>query len=674
MTSDDRLAPARAKARELIEQNARLGIRAPEFGADKTWLNVARPLSWKESLSGKLVLLDFWTYCCINCMHVARELEVLERKYASAPLVVVGVHSAKFANESDAAHVRTAVLREHIEHPVVVDRDFDLWTRFAIRAWPTLVLVSPDGRLIGQVSGEGQGAVLDVFIEQALAVYGERRAFDARALPLRRERDAELARELRFPGKVAADGASRRLYIADSGHDRIVVTDFDGRFVASYGDGEPGLVDGDARTARFCGPQGLALHRGELIVADTLNHALRSIDLSSGEVTTIAGTGKQGYERGSGVVAARSAALNSPWDVCVAGHELVVAMAGAHQIWSLDPLSQTIRALAGDGHEARRDGPFVNANFAQPSGVVAMRERVYAVDSESSSVRVLDLGEREVTTLAGGDDDPRDLFHFGDEDGAGLGRRFQHPLGICADAGETAELAMLYVADSYNHKLKLVDPHTGAVATYAGTGQAGFADGLCERAQFDEPGGLCIASGADGAVKLFVADTNNHAIRAVDLETHEVTTLALSGVPIPPRMLSASTSAAVAGSALPRLATTVVHAPVRVKLSSGEAEIELRLALGAGEKRAENAPSQYRVLHEDGLVAARSVGARIDSDVVKIPLGVAGPGRVRVQALYYVCDEKSGACGLRSAEWTVEVQEHARGGRRVVLDAAAPSA
>jgi len=286
-------------------------------------------------------------------------------------------------------------------------------------------------------------------------------------------------------------------------------------------------------------------------------------------------------------------------------------------------------------------------------------------------VRALDLGEREVTTLAGGADDPGDLFHFGDEDGAGLGRRFQHPLGICADAGESAELAMLYVADGYNHKLKLVDPNTGAVAAYAGTGEAGFVDGLCERAQFSEPGGVCIASAEGESPKLFVADTNNHAIRVIDLETHEVATLALSGVPIPRRMLSARPTTAFAGSALPRLASTVVHAPVRAKLASGEAEIELRLALEPGCKRAEGAPSQYRVLHEDGLVAARSVAGRIDGDVVLIPLGVAGPGRVRVQALYYVCEASSGACELRSAEWSVAIEEHARAGRRVVLDAAA---
>ena len=663
MMNTERLQAARSKARELIEHHARLGLLAPELGADKAWLNVARPLT-RDDFAGKLVLIEFWTYCCLDCMHVQSELEALQLKYADAPFVVVGVHCAKFANEADPAHVRQALLRERVAHPVVVDRDFDIWTRFAVRAWPTLVLVSPDGCMIGQVSGEGQGAVLDVFIEQALALYAERGALDPRPLPLRAERHAEFARELCFPGKIVADEAARKLYIADSGHDRVVAITFDGEHVATWGDGEPGLVDGPRDRARFRGPHGLALAQGRLLVADTHNHAVRSIDLASGDVTTIAGLGRQGFER-SGVFAARSVALDSPWDLCCAGDEVLVAMAGANQVWSLDIRSRTIRSLAGDGTAARRDGAFSGASFAQPSGIVRLHERVFIADSGASAARVLDLDAQTVTTLAGGAADALDLFHFGDEDGRGLGRRFQNPLGIAADASEAPELALLYVADSFNHKLKLLDPHTGAVSVYAGTGAAGFTDGLCEAAQFDEPAGVCIA-----ANKLFVADRNNHAIRVVDLETHVVTTLALRDVAIPRCALTGKFDRSSAGSALPRLASTVVQAPVRAQLAIGSGEIELRLALSAGEQLATNAPSQYRVLHIEGLVAARSVAGPIDSDGVRIPLGVAGSGSLRVQALYYVGDDRN-ACRMRSSEWTVNIEAGTGQKRRVVLDVGA---
>jgi thiol-disulfide isomerase/thioredoxin len=125
---------------ELVADTRAL-VRAPEFPAGMQWLNTATPLRLAD-LRGKIVLLDFWTYCCINCMHIIPELTALERKYPNE-LVVIGVHSAKFHNEGDSENIRQAILRYEIQHPVVNDRDFRIWRSYAVRAWPTLMVIKP---------------------------------------------------------------------------------------------------------------------------------------------------------------------------------------------------------------------------------------------------------------------------------------------------------------------------------------------------------------------------------------------------------------------------------------------------------------------------------------------------------------------------------------------------
>mgnify|MGYP001374160326 CR=1 FL=1 len=644
----------RARAREILEQNARSAVRAPEFGADNTWLNVHGPLSSGRDLNGKLLLLHFWTSSSVHCQHVLPDLAWLERKHANTPLVVVGIHSAKFAHEREDESVRQAVLRENIEHLVVVDREFEIWTRFGVRAWPTLVLISPDGRILGQLPGEGQRPVLDALIEAALELYGEQGALDPRPLPLRSERAAELAQALRFPGKVLADAASKRLWISDSGHHRVVECDLEGRFLRSFGSGEAGLLDGPAHEARLNGPQGLALFRGALFVADTLNHALRRLDLESGEVSTLAGKGELGYEREHALPAA-SARLNSPWDLLALENELLIAMAGAHQLWSYDFASAALRPIAGDGAEARKDGAARAASLAQPSGLALWDGRAIFADSESSSIRALEFESARVATLAGGSSDPRNLFHFGDEDGAGSGRRFQHPLGVAVDTEQGR--AVVYVADTYNHKLKLLDPETGSVSAYAGDGASGWRDGECESARFSAPGGLSLCGGT-----LFVADTHNHAVRAVDLDAHEVRTLSLATVPLPSPPRAA---ADLEVRELPTLAGAFDHGARKVRLPASGGALELRLELQPGETLAAGAPSQFRALRIDGLAAARQVAGALESAATRIELGVAGPGSLRVQALVYVASS-AGECRLSSHEWRIDVELDERAPARAI--------
>ncbi len=493
-------------------------VRAPEIDGAVAWINVDQPLSLK-ALRGKVVLLDFWTYGCVNCMHVLPDLKRLERKYANE-LVVIGVHSPKFDNEKDVANLRKIVQRYDIKHPVAQDSDFRIWRAYTVRAWPTLVLIDPAGYLVGGASGEGHGEQFDQAIAAVIHVFEERGELDRRpvaALLASASAAAEAAAHqgaLMFPGKVLADsaaGESGRLFIADSNHHRVVVTTLDGDVRAVAGTGEAGRQDGRFDSATFDRPQGLALVGDRLYVADTENHLIRALDLTSGTVTTVAGTGAQGRQYGNGGVALETS-LNSPWDLVAHGPLLFIAMAGPHQIWMLDPTRGLVWPYAGSGQEARVDGSIDDAAFAQPSGLtIGDGDNVmYVADAESNIIRAIDLPPvNQVRTLAGGD-----LFEFGDRDGRGDDVRLQHPLGIAYHNGR------VYIADTYNHRIKTLDPTTRRVETFAGIGRPGLQDGAAPAAQFYEPGGLSIAGD-----RLYIADTNNHAIRVIDLQTRDVRTL-----------------------------------------------------------------------------------------------------------------------------------------------------
>jgi thiol-disulfide isomerase/thioredoxin len=484
-------------------------IHAPEFPRTE-WLNVAAPLTLK-ALRGKVVLLDFWTYGCVNCLHIIPDLKRLEEKYA-AELVVIGVHSAKFTNEGKLENLRRILVRYDIDHPVVNDASFAIWKAYGARAWPTQVLIDPEGYVVATASGEGHADGFDRAIAAVIQVFDEKGLIDRTPLPASLERERLETSALAFPGKVLADEATSRLFIADSNHHRIVVADLDGRIVDVIGDGHAGLVNGTFDGARFYRPQGLALDGSRLYIADTENHAVRMADLEGRRVTTVAGTGRQAAWGGEGGVA-MTTSLSSPWDLRVTPGLLFVAMAGTHQIWMIDLERKLALPYAGSGREARLDGNVDEAAFAQPSGLALVDSTLYVADSESNIIRAIALPpENRVRTLAGGD-----LFEFGDRDGRGDRVRLQHPLGIAA-AG-----ARLFIADTYNHKIKTLNPETGDVRTFAGTGSEGAADGRAAAASFYEPGG--IAATADA---LYVADTNNHAVRRIDLVTGAVNTLQLT--------------------------------------------------------------------------------------------------------------------------------------------------
>jgi thiol-disulfide isomerase/thioredoxin len=512
-------------------------IDAPEFPNGATWLNT-KPLT-KKDLKGKFVLLDFWTYCCINCMHILPELKILEQQFANN-LVVIGVHSAKFEAEKETENIRKAILRYKIEHPVINDPDHAIWNRYEVTSWPTIFLIDPEGNIVRYRAGEFKAPDVAAELNRAIPFYRQKNVLDEKPMRFALEADREVPTPLRFPGKILADEKGNRLFISDSNHNRIVVTTFDGKLLDVIGSGEMGTADGDYQTASFNDPQGCALNGETLYIADNENHMLRKVDLKLKTVATIAGTGAQasnpwpGFIPGAKLVKGRrfvgppkQTELTSPWALWVHNKDLYIAMAGCHQIWKMPLDESEIGPYAGNAREDIVDGdllppePFGRSSvFAQPSGLSSDgKDWLFVADSEGSSIRKVPFKRTgiDVMTVVGSDHlTAGRLFAFGDRDGPRSQAKLQHCLEVVYHDSK------IYVADTYNHKIKVVNAKNGDTKTLAGTGKPGTSD---NPAQFHEPAGLAYAKG-----KLYVADTNNHMIRTIDLASGKVATLTIEGL------------------------------------------------------------------------------------------------------------------------------------------------
>lgn len=475
-------------------------IPAPELEGGVAWLNTSKPIKL-QSLRGKIVILDFWTLCCINCIHTLPDLAKLEKKYPNE-LVVIGIHSPKFENEKETESIRKALLRYEVKHPVVNDANMKIWRTYGANSWPSLVLIDPEGNVVAARSGEGHYEAFDRMVGQLIQIHKKKGTLDSKEykLDLATEQSPE---KLRFPGKVVADPANSRIFIADSTNHRIVITDMNGKVLTVVGGNGPGLQDGDFASAKFNDPQGMALLGETLYVADRKNHSIRSVDLAAKKVTLVAGTGSQGHDR-EGKGQPKEIALNSPWDLWLHNGKMFIAMAGHHQIWVWDLSKSVLEPFAGNGRETLRDGPLPRSCFAQPSGLSSDGKYLYVADSETSSIRKIPLdGNGEVQTVVG-----LDLFEFGDVDGKGDAVRLQHALGVAWLNDQ------LFVADTYNSKIKTLNPATRESKSFL-TG-------------FNEPGGIHAAGG-----KLYVADTNNHRIMVVDPVTKASTKLEIQGLELP---------------------------------------------------------------------------------------------------------------------------------------------
>ena len=596
-------------------------VRAPELVGRGGWINTAEDLSLAR-LKGKVVLLDFWSFCCINCLHIVEELRPLEERFGDA-LVVVGVHSPKFEHERDHEALARAVARYDVRHPVLDDPDRATWDQYGIRAWPTLVLVDPAGYATAAISGEGNARALEREIARMIEEHREAGTLDE--TPVSMLPPSVGSGALRFPGKVAA-GPDGLVAVSDSGHNRIVVSRVDGagaEVLAVAGTGARGFADGGFAEAKFTDPQGmLFLDEDTLLVADTGNHSIRRLNLREETVEIIAGTGEQARYGATGG-RAKKTALNSPWDLALWGGVVVVAMAGPHQLWALDLEADDVGVLAGSGFESLGDGPVQMAALAQPSGLAPDGEKLWFVDSETSSLRYLDRSGRVFTAVGTG------LFDFGYKDGPADDALLQHPLGVVSTPGGPV------VCDTYNSALRRYDVEGGELSTLAH-------DGL------SEPSGATLIDGG-----LLVADTNNHRLVRVG-EDGEVRTFELRGL-LPPVPVAA-------------------EGPVAQKIGpvelAGVVELSATLPVPEGQKLDSSlGPPVQLSVHSDDLLPDGYLLLTGGELPIRVSLDLTGvEGTLDVLLRVGTCEEGPGAvCNLTERRWRVEARRDDEGSPRLGL-------
>ncbi|MCA9079062.1 MAG: redoxin domain-containing protein [Planctomycetaceae bacterium] len=639
-------------------------LPAPSFEGGVEWYNCNGPISIKE-LRGKIVLLDFWTYCCINCMHVLPDLKYLEEKYPNE-LVVIGVHAAKFDNEKVGENIREAIMRYEISHPVVNDANMTIARKYGFRSWPTFVLIDPEGQFVGQQPGEGNRELFDMVISKMIAYHRAKGTLDETPVKFNLEREQVAPTPLRYPGKLLADVPGNRLFISDSNHNRIVISNLQGELLVTIGSGQIGHKDGGYAEAMFDHPQGMALVGDVLYVADTENHMLRTIDLKQQTVSTLAGTGKQShsrYARNSDIFPnggpLRETELNSPWDLWHQGGVLYIAMAGPHQLWKHDLGSKGLEVFAGTGREDILDAPLAEAALAQPSGIVSDGKSLFFVDSEGSAVRRADIADDgQVTTLVGPHDLPqgRSLFEFGDIDGVGTEARLQHPIGLAYHNGS------LLVTDTYNHKVKWIDLKTNECTTWLGTGTRGT--GL-DPVELNEPAGLIVVGD-----EVLIADTNNHRLLRTNLQTKQTTELVIQGLtpPAHPKAMPQDETDGMLAQRLPQ-----------VTVSGETIQVTVEFDLPLDFKLNQLAPIGYRLRADDAQqqVNPAAIGpkkqAQTDGKTATFPIpltGATGSTELEIQLTYQFCsDGKGGVCRFASERWTLPIVVAEGGTSRVTVKA-----
>jgi thiol-disulfide isomerase/thioredoxin len=472
--------------------NAR--VRAPEWPASLDWTNTEQPPSL-QALRGRVVLMHFWTFDCVNCVNLLPDLRYLENKYHDG-LSVVGVHTPKYDYQRQSASVLKAVNRSHIRHAVANDANFELWQAYGVQSWPTVALIDAEGQLAALLPGEGRRQETDALVGQLLdeAASKDQRVYESHVATNRIEPKLPLL----FPRKLLATESS--LWIADSGHNRVLECNHEGRILRQFGSGNPGYWDGRNQDSGFTDPQGLAIVKDWIYVADTGNHAIRRIRILTGDVETAAGTGVLGYDLPNDAAEPTSIAMSAPTAVTGHGEKVYFVVSGQNQLWQLDLIKNRLSVLAGNGQLGLADGDGVAASFAQPSGISLIGQQLVICDSASSSLRVVRLLDNRVSTLIGAG-----LYEFGDINGKRDVARLQHPLDVCADPR-----GLIFAADSYNGKIKALNMRTGELRA------------LNIPYRLSEPSGLSLANSA-----LWIANTNAHEIVRVDLKTGQIRRLTI---------------------------------------------------------------------------------------------------------------------------------------------------
>lgn len=545
---------------------------APPLDGAAAWLGVDAPIDIK-SLRGQVVILDFWTYCCINCMHVLPLLRDIEHEFAGQPLTVIGVHSAKFDGERDPRRIREAMQRYGVEHPVAVDSNMTIWDRYGASGWPTIVVIKPNGRVAGVAGGEPDGNLLRAVIRGVMADARADGSLSQEPRPVKPPVRSDSQGPLAYPGKVLAL-PNGDLAVSDSGHHRVLVLDRSGKVRHTIGSGLRGWSDGSFTAATFDDPQGIAAapDGNTLYLADTRNHVVRKLDLKARTVETIAGTGALGEDPlDDDLKPARDRALRSPWDLALTpDHKrLIIALAGSHQLAVLDLATLKIRRLSGSGRETLADGAAERAAFSQPSGISVVGGAIYVADSEVSGVRAVSVTDGLSRTIIG-----TGLFDFGDRDGAVTQALLQHPLHVLAVDKGTA----LLVADTYNNKIKKIDLKAGTIATfYTGAGELAL----------HEPAGIT----REKSGSLVVADTNAGRLLRISADGKTAAPIPISDAPAP--LVGAALPIVPAASSAPVAARVALEGdPLRPAMVT----LDLRFVAPAGHEFSEGSPFDLEVV------------------------------------------------------------------------------
>jgi len=478
-------------AREDVMATTRRHV--PEFPAGLDWFNVDTPVRLTEQL-GRVVLLNFCAFSSLACRQIQADLEYLGNRYRK-DLVILGIHSPRYPGESGSLHVRQSLNKYHVSYPVVHDPELKLWHTYGIKGWPTQVLIDRDGYIVGSLSGVGKRDRLEQVIRYQCAKHSQ--IPPPVASLLRPRRIPAAAGTLSFPGRLVASG--NRLFIADSGHNRILVTSRSGVVLRQYGSASEGFLDGNGESAAFNNPQGMVLADDFLYVADAGNHAVRRIHIRTDDVDTIAGNGKVGTTGPGMPMVPVSCSLNYPLDLAMKDSVLYIAMAGVHQVWRLSLIANRIEVFSGKGEAGLVDGPPGRAAFAQPSGLTILGQQLYVVDADAGAVRVVDLVTGAVTTLVGSA-----LFGFGSRAGTGTAALLQYPQDIQVDP----QHRMLWVADTYNSKVRRIGLDTRLLSSP-----------VVDR-DLNEPGGLAFQGDT-----LYIANTNAHEILCINPDDGHATTL-----------------------------------------------------------------------------------------------------------------------------------------------------
>ena len=469
------------------------GNHAPDFPGGLEWFNVKQPVAL-SALRGRVVLLDMGAFSSSGYMQSLAELRQLGKRFCDE-LVILCVHVPVFPAELRRTHVQKAISRYDVPYPVIHDPRHVLCRLHGVKSRPARVLIDRDGCLVGTMSGAGKLARLEQVIAHQL--HKQAGTIQAPALPFQLDRVSEPPVSLCFPGRIVV--ARDRIYLSDTGHHRILVASRDGHVLRQYGGEGEGFIDGEGVSAAFRYPQGMVINGEFLFVADTGNHALRRINLRTDEVVTLAGNGKPAGRYTGPSTAPVQTALHSPADVAYHRDHLFISMSGLHQIWRLSLITNTLERFSGSGLEGLVDGQPGKACFAQPGGMTICDGQLYVVDAMASAVRSVDLDSGYVSTLVG------DSMHScGNRDGKGRAARLQYPLDIKSDKVQK----MLWVADTYNNRIRRIGIHSGLVTS------------ILPDQRLDQPGGLAF----DGDT-LYIANTNAHQILRVNPDSGHTETL-----------------------------------------------------------------------------------------------------------------------------------------------------